>query len=160
MGNYDREITSMEKDISQNGGYWYIVSYFLAMACNKHKDADLLYTLLDRVGYATLTESKEGLAEWYYKDGKVGGAKNYSWSLAYPFFLFYGQILGVQPSDGKLTINPCMDDRLGKIDAYFKYQRKAILVSADEGIKGSISISNNKLTDKMLIKLKQNESYR
>lgn len=152
-GNYNQEVISMAEDVGQNGGYWYIVSYFLSMAYHKQGDADLLYTLLDRVVYATLKESKEGLAEWYYKNGKVGGAKNYSWSLAYPFFLFYNSILGIQPSGEQLRINPCIDSRLGEIKVSFKYQKKRISILVPEHIKGQLSISNDKIKDKMLIRL-------
>lgn len=86
-GHYDNAATNMAAGSSQNGAYWYIVSYYLTMALARNGNEKYLYDIYDRAAAATEQYAAEGLNEWYYENGKPGGAPNYSWSLMYPVFL-------------------------------------------------------------------------
>ena len=153
-GNYGEEATAMAKNVSQNGSYWYLTNYFLAMAYHKMKMPEQLNVLLERVKQTTIDSQEEGLAEWYYEDGKVGGAKNYSWSLAYPLFLFYGEILGIKPLPNSLIIEPCISQKIGEVQTTFKYQGKIITVSLTPTCNKSLEIINKEIKDGMLIRWK------
>lgn len=153
FGNYNQEDTAIEKNFSQNGGYWYLTSYFLSLALNKAEKPDLLNTLWENVGQATSTFQKEGLAEWYYEDGKIGGAPNYSWSLAYPVFLVNNSILGLKPSPDFLMIEPCLSSMIGKIERTFIYQGKTIKISVKARCHKRIAISKERVENGMLIEL-------
>lgn len=86
-GLYDEEVTRIKPGVFQNGGYWYITSYYLTMAFVSSNDSEKIIEMYNRSSKATKLFEKEGLAEWYYQDGKIGGALNYSWSIAYPIYL-------------------------------------------------------------------------
>jgi|GEM_PF-2307245 len=86
-GNYSSDVTEVPTEFYQNGGYWYIVSYYLTMALAKNGDADEIQQIYNRTSQALSDEPVIGLREWYSRDGKQVGAGNYSWSLAYPIFL-------------------------------------------------------------------------
>lgn len=95
------------------------------------------------------------MTEWYYEHEVIGGAPNYSWSLAYPFFLFYGQILGIKPSSGSLVIEPCISEEIGTIQTVFKYQGKMVTVKFTSGCDKSLRLPNSKIRDGMLIRWKE-----
>lgn len=86
-GVYAKNDTQMVRGTSQNGGYWHIVSYYLAAAEKRAGRIDKLITMWNRVAQADLEYKDQGLTEWDYANGEPGGAMNYSWSLAYPFYL-------------------------------------------------------------------------
>ncbi len=153
-GNYSEEVTKAAKDSAQNGGYWYITSYFLTMAYNKMRMPDQLNILWERVAQATIDNQKEGLTEWYYPNEKIGGALNYSWSLAYPLFLV-GQILGIKPSSDFLVIEPCMSEKMGDLQITFKYQGKMITVDFLPSCNKSLKIPNKEIKDGISIKWKK-----
>ena len=85
-GFYGEEATNIPNGTYQNGAYWYSVSTYLAMAYSRAGKINDLNELFRRVSVASIN-SHNGLAEWYYENGVVGGASNYSWSLMYPIFL-------------------------------------------------------------------------
>lgn len=86
-GFYGTDATKMEPGVSQNGGYWYLPSYYLTMALVKTNDISKIKELWNRIDIASRKFEKQGLAEWYYENDQPGGAMNYSWSLSYPLFL-------------------------------------------------------------------------
>ena len=86
-GTYSTDDTAMKAGVSQNGGYWYIVSYYMAFAEKKTGHIDRLLDFWNRVATASEKYKNNGLTEWYYEGGEPGGAMNYSWSLALPLFL-------------------------------------------------------------------------
>jgi len=154
-GNYDEKDTRIEKNASQNGGYWYLTSCFLSMAYKKLRNPKQLSILLERVIEATKESREEGLTEWYYENDKIGGAPNYSWSLAYPLFLFYGQILGIKPVGNGLTIEPCISEKTGDVQTTFKYKGKTITVNFRPGCNKSLFVSDKEIKDGILIKWKE-----
>jgi len=88
-GTYLPVDTAAVPEMAQNGGYWYIVSYFLAEAVHKYSAdyGDLYEALFVRSISATKKSGNEGLNEWYDKNGNPFGGKKYSWSIAFPLYL-------------------------------------------------------------------------
>jgi len=86
-GTYSAEDTTVIPGQYQNGAYWYLPSYFLAMAEYKIERFDKVKVMWNGVSKANVKFEKEGLTEWYFENGDVGGALNYSWSLSFPLFL-------------------------------------------------------------------------
>lgn len=86
-GHYDAEDTEVKAGEYQNGAYWYIPSYFLAMAYKRHNDSAKIQKLKLRAYNATLKFKDSGLTEWYREGSDHGGQINYSWSIAFPIFL-------------------------------------------------------------------------
>ena len=86
-GFYKNDATKMKAGVSQNGAYWYINSYYLSKALLTSGKIDRLVDLYERTAFATEKYKENGLTEWYYGNEEVGGALNYSWSVAYPIFL-------------------------------------------------------------------------
>jgi len=88
-GTYHARHGTAQPEMAHNGGYWYIVSYFLAAALNRHTNeyGDLLDKLHERTNRAVMDAGNEGLNEWYDFSGRPLGGKTYSWSIAFPLYL-------------------------------------------------------------------------
>lgn len=112
----------------QNGGYWYIVSYYLSDALSRNKQAAELQQMF-RDSLDTFVSTSSGLAEWYYPDGKIGGASNYSWSLAFPYYLLYHSILGVRTTPEGLTVDPVIADTMLPTTFNLSYRDKHLHIN-------------------------------
>lgn len=88
-GTYLANHGTVQPETAHNGGYWYIVSYFLVAALNRNMSEywDLLDKLHKRTNRAAMNADNEGLNEWYDRFGHPMGGKTYSWSIAFPIYL-------------------------------------------------------------------------
>ena len=88
-GTYAPKDTTVKVDTYHNGGYWYIVSYYLAAALSKYPTQykGLVSELQMRTNREVLNAGDEGLNEWYDRNGRPMGGKTYSWSIAFPMYL-------------------------------------------------------------------------
>ena len=88
-GTYQNLDTLVKKETYHNGGYWYLVSYYLAAALKKHPDdyGRFLTELHMRASRAAEVADSTGLNEWYDENGIPKGGETYSWSIAFPIYL-------------------------------------------------------------------------
>jgi hypothetical protein len=142
-GYYSPDDTQVPRDEAQNGAYWYLPSYYLAMAYHARHDSAHLFALASRVSASFDMSSQNGLSEWYDPNGYPRGGANYSWSLAYPGFLLIGQILGVEPDAGRLRLTPCIDRRFGTLTASLSVGASTISAEARPGCDGQTIVPVN-----------------